>query len=107
MTQSCPRPLLLSPREVENARDRRHPDSEGTDIHSLYRIERWVMAHQDRISFVQTFSFVVGCLLLLTLTNTGVALAQTPVPLLNQPLVPDVATPVGSRSTLTVHGTGS
>jgi uncharacterized repeat protein (TIGR01451 family) len=64
------------------------------------------MAHQDRISFVQTFSFVVGCLLLLTLTNTGVALAQTPVPLLTQPLVPDVATPGGSGFTLTVNGTG-
>lgn len=63
------------------------------------------MAHQDRISFVQ-FSFVVGCLLLLTLTNTGVALAQNPVPLLNQPLVPAAVAPGGSGFTLTVNGSG-
>lgn len=64
------------------------------------------MAHQDRISFVQTFSLIVGCLLLLTLTNTGVALAQNPVPLINQPLVPDAVNPGGAGFTLTVNGTG-
>jgi hypothetical protein len=64
------------------------------------------MAHPDRISFVQTSSFVVGCLLLLTLTNTGVALAQNPVPLLNQPLVPAAVAPGGSGFTLTVNGSG-
>jgi len=42
--------------------------------------------------------------LLGTLTST--ALAQNPVPLINQPLVPDAAKPGGAGFTLTVNGTG-
>jgi hypothetical protein len=42
--------------------------------------------------------------LLGTLTST--ALAQNPVPLINQPLVPDAAKPGGTGFTLTVNGTG-
>ncbi len=37
---------------------------------------------------------------------SGVATAQNPVPLINQPLVPDAAVPGGKGFTLTVNGTG-
>jgi len=37
---------------------------------------------------------------------TGAALAGNPVPLINEPLVPDAAAPGGSQLTLTVNGTG-
>jgi hypothetical protein len=37
---------------------------------------------------------------------SGSALAQNPVPLINQPLVPDAAVPGGKGFTLTVNGTG-
>src|SRR6516164_7314943 len=37
---------------------------------------------------------------------TGAALAQNPVPLIDQPLVPDAAAPGGPHFTLTVNGTG-
>src|SRR5580658_11072455 len=36
----------------------------------------------------------------------GSAIAQNPVPFLNQPLVPDAAAPGGAGFTLTVNGTG-
>ncbi len=37
---------------------------------------------------------------------TSVARAQNPVPLINQPLVPEAAVPGGAGFTLTVNGTG-
>ena len=37
---------------------------------------------------------------------SGVALAQNPVPLINQPVVPDTVAPGGTGFTLTVNGTG-
>jgi dienelactone hydrolase len=47
------------------------------------------------------------CSLLIGLTAlSGVATAQNPVPLINQPLVPDAAVPGGKGFTLTVNGTG-
>jgi dienelactone hydrolase len=47
------------------------------------------------------------CSLLIGLTALrGVATAQNPVPLINQPLVPDTAVPGGKGFTLTVNGTG-
>ena len=49
--------------------------------------------------------FSVSSLLLLSIA-TGVALAQNPVPLINQPLVPDAIKPVSAGFTLTVNGTG-
>ena len=48
---------------------------------------------------------VVGALLF-SLATTGVAVAQAPVPLINQPLVPDAINPGGPGFTLTVNGTG-
>ena len=52
--------------------------------------------------------FVVSVGLLLTLLAAGgTARAQSnPVPLINQPLVPDAVAPGGSSFTLTVNGTG-
>jgi hypothetical protein len=44
--------------------------------------------------------------LLIALTAlSGIATAQNPVPLINQPLVPDTAVPGGKGFTLTVNGT--
>jgi predicted dienelactone hydrolase len=37
---------------------------------------------------------------------SGVAMAENPVPLINQPLVPDAISPGGAAFTLTVNGTG-
>jgi dienelactone hydrolase len=46
------------------------------------------------------------CCLLIGLTGpSGVAMAQNPVPLINQPLVPDAAVAGGKEFTLTVNGT--
>jgi FG-GAP-like repeat len=39
-------------------------------------------------------------------TLSGIAIAQNPVPLINQPLVPDAIAPGGAGFTLTVNGTG-
>src|SRR5690349_3310482 len=44
--------------------------------------------------------------LLLAALLSGVALAQNPVPLINDPLVPASAAPGGADFTLTVNGTG-
>ena len=41
-----------------------------------------------------------------TLTGTGLGAGSTPVPLINQPLVPTSAAPGGAQFTLTVNGTG-
>lgn len=64
------------------------------------------MKTENRMSVTGSFSFVVGCLLLFSLATTGVAVAQNPVPLVNQPLVPDAVNPGGSGFTLNVNGTG-
>ena len=42
----------------------------------------------------------------ISLTGTGLGVGSTPVPLINQPLVPTTATPGGAGFTLTVNGTG-
>jgi hypothetical protein len=49
---------------------------------------------------------LVGSLLLFSLVTTGAALAQNPVPLINQPLVPDAVEPGGAGFILTVNGSG-
>ena len=52
--------------------------------------------------------YVVGLMLLAALAApvfTGIATAQNPVPLINQPLVPDATMPGGPGFTLTVNGT--
>jgi hypothetical protein len=64
------------------------------------------MLHKDRIAFIGTFCFVVRCLLLFSLASTGVAGAQSSLPLINQPLVPDAVAPGGAGFTLTVNGSG-
>jgi FG-GAP-like repeat/Abnormal spindle-like microcephaly-assoc'd, ASPM-SPD-2-Hydin len=64
------------------------------------------MAHKHRMSFIEAFRFVVRYLLLFSLATIGVAVAQHPVPLINQPLVPDAVKPGGAAFTLTVNGTG-
>jgi hypothetical protein len=64
------------------------------------------MAHKDRMAFIGTFRFVVGCLLLFSLATIGVAVAQNPTPLINQPLVPDAVKPGGAGFSLAVNGTG-
>jgi hypothetical protein len=46
--------------------------------------------------------FVIACWVL----GCALALAQNPVPLVNQPLVPDAAAPGSPQFTLTVNGTG-
>jgi hypothetical protein len=70
------------------------------------RNRRNVMPHKDRTSLIEILRVVVGRLLLFLLTITGVAVAQSPVPLLNQPLVPAAVAPGGSGFTLTVNGSG-
>jgi dienelactone hydrolase len=64
------------------------------------------MAHQNRKSLISNIQFAVARLLILSLMVTGVALAQNPVPLINQPLVPDTVAPGGKGFRLTVNGTG-
>jgi hypothetical protein len=50
---------------------------------------------------------VLACGLCMALCAwSGIAQAENPVPLINQPLVPDTAAPGGSGFTLTVNGTG-
>src|SRR5258708_2160919 len=51
-------------------------------------------------------AFAVFVAVLLATTFTSVVWAQNPVPLINQPLVPEAATPGGAGFTLTVNGTG-
>ena len=63
------------------------------------------MAHKNRLSLVENFWLVVASLLL-ALATTRVAVAQNPVPIVNQPLVPDAVKPGGVAFTLTVNGTG-
>jgi hypothetical protein len=53
------------------------------------------------IALASVFSLLIALTVL-----SGIALAQKPVPLINQPLVPDTAVPGGKGFTLTVNGTG-
>ena len=55
---------------------------------------------------IRALRFVVACMLLFSVATISVALAQNPVPLINQPLVPDAVNPGGAGFTLTVNGTG-
>src|SRR5215469_11666034 len=64
------------------------------------------MAQKNGIWSIGTFQFVAGILLVFSLTVAGVAAGQNPVPLINQPLVPDALKPGGAGFTLTVNGTG-
>jgi len=68
--------------------------------------ERLVMAQKNGTWLIGTFQFVAGILLVFSLTVAGVAAGQNPVPLINQPLVPDAIKPGGAGFTLTVNGTG-
>ena len=63
------------------------------------------MPHKDRTSFIKV-CLRVGRLLVLSVATISSALAQNPVPLINQPLVPDAVMPGGAGFTLTVNGTG-
>ena len=56
----------------------------------------------------QSFSFVTLLVLALSIVTlfASPALAVSPVPLINQPLVPDAVAPGGSGFTLTLNGTG-
>ncbi|HXZ39566.1 MAG TPA: IPT/TIG domain-containing protein, partial [Terriglobales bacterium] len=63
------------------------------------------MLHKDQRWFFEVFRLVVAGLALFS-GITSVAVAQNPVPLINQPLVPDTAQPGGEGFTLTVNGTG-
>jgi hypothetical protein len=51
-------------------------------------------------------TFLIATAIAAGVTFTGSAAAQNPVPLINQPLVPDAKTPGGAGFTLTVNGTG-
>jgi len=62
------------------------------------------MANDNNLPLVKG----LGCLVafLLFLLTAGIAWAENPVPLINQPLLPDAAKPGGLGFTLTVNGTG-
>ncbi|PYV51635.1 MAG: hypothetical protein DMG98_25550 [Acidobacteria bacterium] len=64
----------------------------------------WIMFRNYR-SLREIFQLFVGSLLLLSIA-TGVAPAQNPVPLINQPLVPAAIKPGSAGFTITVNGTG-
>lgn len=64
------------------------------------------MAKKDSISLVENFRHLFMGLLLGLLTTAGAAGAQNPVPLINQPLVPDTEVPGAAGFKLTVNGTG-
>jgi hypothetical protein len=63
------------------------------------------MLHRDSTAFVGNLCLVVGGLLLFLVT-TRAAVAQNPVPLINQPLVPDAVEPGKAGFILTVNGSG-
>ena len=63
------------------------------------------MLHKDQGWFFNVFRLVVVGLVLFS-GIISVAVAQNPVPLINQPLVPDSAKPGGAGFTLTVNGWG-
>jgi len=59
------------------------------------------------VLYLQRTVSVLVCSLCMALSAlSGTALAQNPVPLVNQPLVPDTAVPGGKGFVLTVNGTG-
>src|SRR5215467_199830 len=62
------------------------------------------MTNDKNVQLVKGLSCLLASLLFL-LTD-GTAWAQNPVPLISQPLVPDVVEPAGPGFTLTVNGTG-
>src|SRR2546426_8854314 len=63
------------------------------------------MFRKNDRSLSEIFQLSVGSLVLLSIA-TGVAVAQNPVPLINQPLVPDAIKPGSVGFTLRVNGTG-
>jgi dienelactone hydrolase len=63
------------------------------------------MRLNHRVSFIVIYRFLLSFHIVL-LALTGVANAQNPVPLINQPLVPDAVRPGSAGFTLTVDGTG-
>ena len=63
------------------------------------------MTLKNRVSLMGIYWFLASVLIVLSVL-TGVAKAQNPVPLINQPLVPDAVAPGGGGFTLTVNGTG-
>ena len=62
------------------------------------------MVHRNWRVFDTIVRIIVGTFLLVS--AACVALGQSPVPLINQPLVPDAAKPGGASFTLTVNGSG-
>jgi hypothetical protein len=69
------------------------------------RKRRLAMTDKNRTSRIQNLLFVMGSALL-WLTLSAAAMAQNPVPLIDQPLVPGTVQPGGAGFTLTVNGTG-
>ncbi len=63
------------------------------------------MTLQNRVSLIVIFWFLVSILIALS-ALTEAANAQNPVPLINEPLVPDTVRPGSAGFTLTVNGTG-
>jgi predicted dienelactone hydrolase len=63
------------------------------------------MTLKNRLSLIATCR-VLASILITVSALTGAANAQNPVPLINQPLVPDAIAPGGAGFTLTVNGTG-
>jgi dienelactone hydrolase len=63
------------------------------------------MSNKDHMRLIRNLGLAVGSLLL-SVATTSPAVAQNPVPLINQPLVPDAVTPGGAGFTLTVNGAG-
>ena len=57
-------------------------------------------------SWRDNFIISVAAFLLTAFAFAGIATAQNPVPLINQPLMPDAVKPGGTGFTLTVNGTG-
>ena len=64
------------------------------------------MSRMNGASSIGTLFEIFRGLLLLSVSITGIAAGQNPVPLINQPLVPDAVKPGGPAFTLTVNGTG-
>jgi hypothetical protein len=62
-------------------------------------------ACDDRSRKLLIVPFIAGLFLAL-LISTGIALAQSPVPLVNQPLIPDTIAPGSAGFELTLNGTG-
>ena len=64
------------------------------------------MAYKDRGAFPGTLHHAVMTLMLCSVAITGIAAGQNPIPLVNQPLVPDAVKPGSAGLKLTVNGTG-